>query len=395
MTSSPPSPARAPRLARALALTALALAACSESKTAVGTDAGSGITFDAGPDLGAPDLGPDLSGPPASGNVGAPCTGDGECTGGAQCAPAPDFPGGYCTQLCGDVDCPTGSACTPIDGRGTMICLDECDPAAATRQCRMGYGCAPTMFGPAVCVPGCTDDTDCTGGTVCDPSGGFAGACYSPDASVGDACTDDAMCPSGGFCFAEAFGGWPDGMCILFGCDATDGTGCPEGATCIPGRRSGLCVSDCATDGDCRAGYRCADNAALAGTRYCAPVLAAADIGQPCSGMDGVACAGGSCLREIDTGYPGSYCAQNGCTPGASASGCPGDTVCVADGTTNRCLDACAAEADCRDGYACTPVDPSAMSGPSYCKPACTMNVQCVNDGATCDTATGLCAPPP
>jgi hypothetical protein len=378
-----------------VAVAALALTACSESKTADGTDAGPGITFDAGPDLGPPDLGPDLAAPPSGGSIGAACTDDTECSGDGQCAPAPDFPGGYCTQLCGDTDCPTGSACTPIDGMGTMICLDECDPAAAVRQCRMGYGCAQTMFGPAVCVPGCTDDTDCTGGTVCDPTGGFAGSCYSPDASIGDACTDDAMCPAGGFCFAEDFGGWPGGACIGFGCDAAANTGCPAESVCIPGRRGGLCVADCATDGDCRTGYRCAANPSGTDTRYCAPLLDARDVGQPCSSRDGVACAGGSCLREVDTGYPGSYCALNGCTPGATDTGCPGDTLCVADGTTNRCLDACAAEADCRDGYACTPVDATSTGGPSYCKPACTMNVQCVNDGATCNTMTGLCTPPP
>jgi len=374
---------------------ALSAAACSESTTGDEPDLGPGITFDAGPDIGTPDLGTDLGPLPVAGNVGAPCESGAECTADAQCIPAPDFPSGYCTILCGDVDCPSGSTCTPIDGRGTMICLDECDPAATSRECRAGYGCAETMFGPAVCIPGCTDDTDCTGGTICDTSGGGGGQCYSPDASIGDACEDEAMCPAGGFCFAEGFAGWPGGACTQFGCDAAAGTGCPADATCIQGRRGGLCFADCAIDADCRAGYRCADNSARAGTRYCGPILATADIGQACSGMGTVACAGGNCLREIDTGYPGSYCSQNGCALGTTPSGCPGDTLCVADGTVNRCLDACAADADCRDGYTCAAIDAADPASLMYCKPACTMDVQCVNDGATCTVATGLCAAPP
>lgn len=377
----------------AAALCAIVGTACSSSKTADMPDMGPGITFDAGPDLGGPDLGPDLAGPPPAGNVGAPCEAAMDCTGDAACIPAPDFPGGYCTIDCAAVDCPTGSLCVPVD-RTNTICLDECDPAAATRQCRAGYGCAETMFG-AICVPGCTDDTDCPTDTQCDTSGGNGGSCYAPGASVGDACVDDTMCPAGGFCYAEDFAGWPGGACVQFGCDAASGSGCPADSTCIPGRRSGLCVADCMIDADCRTGYRCADNAALAGTKYCAPILAASDIGQPCSGMAGVACAGGNCLREIDTGYPGSYCAQNGCTPGATGTGCPGDTLCVVDGTTNRCLDTCAAEADCRDGYACTPVDATEPTSPMYCKPACTLDAQCVNAGATCNLVTGLCVPPP
>lgn len=381
------------RLLCAAALCATLGTACSTSKTAPTTDMGTGITFDAGPDLGVLDLGPDFGGLPPVGEIGASCEIDTDCAAGGMCIPASDFPGGYCTLDCAMIDCPTGAICTPVGG-GSTYCLDECDPTAATRSCRAGYGCAATMVG-SVCVPGCSDDTDCSGGTLCDTTGGNGGQCYTPGASVGDPCADDSLCPAGAFCFAEAFSGWPAGMCVVMGCDAAAGTGCPDGATCLPRGRMAICVSSCAMDSDCRAGYHCADNTALAGTKACVPILPPADIGQPCSAAGGVSCAGGSCLREASTGYPGSYCAQNGCTLGAVGSGCPGDTLCVADGATNRCLDACTAEADCRDGYACTQADPADPAAGSYCKPACTLDAQCVNTGATCVTATGLCTPPP
>ena len=376
------------------ALCALLASACSESTTAGEPDLG-GITFDAGPDLGGPDLGPDLAGPPGGGNVGAACETTTDCTGIAQCAPEPDFPGGYCTIDCTADDCPTGSACTPV-GRDSAICLDECDPAAATRECRTGYGCANTMGGASVCIPGCTDDTDCADGTVCDTTAN-GGACYTEGSAIGDACLDSAMCTAGGFCYAEDFQGWPGGACSEFGCDPTDGTGCPAGAICGPGfRGNGLCFAACMLDTECRTGYRCAVNPGVPGTKFCAPILNAADVGQACSGRDGVACAGGNCLREIDTGYPGSYCAQNVCTPGAAVSDCPGDSVCVLDGATSRCLDSCTLPTDCRAGYGCLPVDGTAPAGPLYCKPACTLDAQCVNMGSTCNLTTGLCvaAPP-
>jgi hypothetical protein len=382
------------RLFFAAALCALVGTACSSSKTTPPTDLGTGITFDAGPDLGPQDLGSDFGGFPPPGDVGAACEAPTDCTAtDAMCIPATDFPGGYCTIDCTAADCPVGSVCMQV-GPSTSYCLDECDPASATRQCRTGYGCAETAMG-SVCVPGCSDDTDCTGGTLCNVDGN-GGQCYTPGSNVGDPCTGDALCPAGAFCLSEDYYGWPAGMCVTMGCDAVAGTGCPTGSTCTArGSRMTICVAACTVNADCRTGYECLHPTGTTGAGNCSPILPPGDIGQPCSAAGGVSCAGGSCLREASSGYPGSYCTLNGCTPGTTGSGCPGDTLCVADGTTNRCLDACTANSDCRDAYTCTPIDPADVTLGQYCKPSCTLDTQCVNAGATCTVATGRCTPPP
>ncbi|RLB45323.1 MAG: hypothetical protein DRJ42_30175 [Deltaproteobacteria bacterium] len=235
---------------------------CSESTTA---EPDSGISFmppDVGPDTGT--ASPDGAAPDAgevSGDIGIVCMSDGDCD--VFCASEDQgFRDGYCTSYCDeDNPCPDGSTCLRA-GPSQSICFAGCDPAAEERSCRAGYGCAvsPRIPDP-VCIPGCTDDTDCDADRTCNPSSG--GNCFNPEATWGDACDDHAACPDTAFCFAEAFrGGWPSGMCVAFGCDpmATDGGGCPTETVCIPlGRPDfGACVPSCETDENCRDAYTCA-----------------------------------------------------------------------------------------------------------------------------------------
>ena len=401
----------------ALALGTVA-AGCGDSHTS-GDDAGPDITFDATPGTDSGPVTEDGGG--MAGDIGEPCSGMGDCD--SFCIGESDgFPGGYCTAPCGEgAECPDGSSCTPV-GRGMSICLADCEPGAAERSCRAGYGCASSFMIPApVCLPGCTDDSDCPDGTMCDPDGGFSGAgsCFDPSAGFGDACMESTECPADGFCLEESFAGWPGGACIGFGCDVDANTGCEDDAQCIPsGRGGGLCIDGCETADDCRDGYECTTSDDYPDRKFCGPGCTTDDqcsdgrvcnpgtgtcdvpfdpdeLGQPCS-TDEDACAGGTCLTEFESGQPGSYCTYVGCDPtladgDGGADGCPGDGVCVDAGTEGICLDGCADEVDCRADYACVPSDPTDDTSPTACLGACETDDACANDDFECNLGTGLC----
>lgn len=401
----------------------LALAACSTSTT-VGPDGSTGdagdggliITFDAGPDVGPVDFGTD-----AGSSIGHPCTSDADCPG-AMCD---TMITGYCISDCsGGGTCPANAVCVNVGFGGMAYCLPTCDPTATPRQCGMGYGCGMTMEGN-VCLPGCTDDTDCAAGTMCDPTAGGngAGACFTPGSHVGDACTMDTMCPSAGVCLDEENYGEPGGACVTQGCDAGSGAGCPGDAVCRPQRfGGGLCFDGCTVDTDCRTAYRCLADATYPTRHYCAPgctssaqctfagnvcnpttgacapPLTTSDIGGNCgSRMATVACDGGSCFSENTTGFPYSYCSYLGCTPGGTECG-TGNVCATALRTgTHFCLDGCTTTTDCRAGYACLPSDRADSASPLACQPACTADSQCqmrMTGMNHCNTGTGLCTQP-
>jgi hypothetical protein len=394
----------------------LAAVGCSESHQ---NEEDTGIILpDSGPVDGGQDAGPN---PP--GSIGAECSSEVDCTGeGAIClSDAQLLPNGYCTQDClGGGECPAGSTCLQLS-RTEAYCFDECNPDAESRECRSGYGCSrPGPSLPAsVCIGGCTDDSDCGSGLRCDPAGSVAGACYSPDASFGDACMQDETCPMGGFCYAEGFGGWPMGACIGFGCDLAANAGCTGDAQCLPSPfgGDGMCVDGCTSDADCRMsdGYACRPSAShpermacqpacmrdsqCAGDSVCNPALGTCDdpfesnqLGAMCSRREG-GCTGGSCLTESGTGFPGAYCGYVGCTLGDDSSCPPGGACAPGAGGLNICLRGCTTATDCsRAGYHCDAIDPTGATTNSLaCVPACQADAECVNDGFVCNLGTGLC----
>ena len=393
--------------------------ACSKS-TAAPEDAS--ITFDASrlPDAAQPgeDAGEDDATEPAS-LLGEACRSDADCDG----VCLDDFPGGYCTEDCsGTGECDGDGVCTRFGG-GTFLCLLACsdgeDPCA-----RPGYGCAAGRRFNNVCVEGCTEDSDCPEGLLCDPLGGFSGegSCHDPDGQLGDACTSEEQCPLESTCLGEGFSGFPGGACIGFGCNFDDNTGCPEGAVCIPSQQGeGLCLQSCENSDDCRTAYSCDPstsypdrlfcNAACTSSDQCSdgqvcnPALGTCDVpfdpnelGEPCSTSFG-ACRGGSCLSEFESGYPGSSCIYVGCDPNMNddSDGCPGDGVCVQreNAEDGFCIAPCGG--GCRTGYSCRMVDPDNSARGQGCFPACTSNAQCANDGTdgapdfSCNPGTGLC----
>jgi len=391
---------------------------CGESH---GSETDAGITFDAVPprDTGTPDTGP----PAPEGPIGMMCSASADCGDGGFCVGESDgFPGGYCTTTCGDgVECPAGSICVQVD-MTTSWCLDSCDATATERTCRAGYGCATSFDLPGpVCLPGCSDDTDCPTDRMCDPEGGFSGegVCFDPSARFGDECASETDCPSGASCASEGFFGWPGGVCAGFGCNPASTGECPTDSVCVPGGRfGGMCVGGCTTDADCRTLYECAPVPDHPELSYCAPncnrdadcspgrvcnralgtcnvALDPAELGVACSSSRRL-CRGGTCLTETDSGLPGSYCTYIGCDPDAAdaTDGCPGDGVCLRiDADTAMCLDGCATDADCRPEYACRPADPADPASTTACRPACELDTECANMGFECNLGTGLCRP--
>ncbi len=398
---------------------------CSEPHPA--TDAGTDatVTLDAPPasEAGA-DATPDGSPVPGPGEVGAACSDAADCDGDI-CIGEEDegYPEGYCSSTCaGDMTCPEGSVCVPL--RIIPQCLDACDRAGAPKQCRPGYGCATSPYLPQpVCMPGCEVDADCSEGLRCDPAGDFLrnGRCYDPAAQIGQACSTDRECPISSVCRSERHVGWPGGSCVgLVECNYEENTGCPGDAHCLTIGVSGTrCVDGCETDGDCRDGYTCrAPNESRPDRKVCSPACSSDD---ECTVDDyvcyrgegtcrppfdpseyGIACAprpnscmGGTCLFESESGLPGSYCAYLGCDPtqADAGDGCPGDGVCwqpEADATPT-CMAPCDEDGNCREGYACSDVDPARPERGKACLPACTSDAQCVGDGFTCDMASGRC----
>lgn len=395
------------RFALPFALLALAaLIGCSESSTVEDM----AIRFDASPqpDLGPPDLGPLPPGPGDSCTSAADCE-TGECIG--------EWPDGYCTSGCStNEDCGERGTCVEA-GRGSNICLVNCDPETA-EPCRAGYGCTSDPRIGNVCIPGCTEDADCSGGAQCDVTGGQfgEGSCFDPESSIGDACGTEEECPAGGFCLAEDFAGWPAGACISGGCDYGTGMGCPDGAVCAEGGGGGFCLAGCETSDDCRDEYACeadpthpermscrpacTSDDACAGGSVCNPALGTCDapfedgqLGDSCDRSGG--CTGGTCLREFDTGLPGAFCTYVGCTVGADAEdGCPDDGVCVEGEEDDLCFAGCETSDDCRDGYACRAVDPDDATRGMGCFAACENDAVCANDGFSCNVGTGLCTEP-
>ncbi|MBX3249861.1 MAG: hypothetical protein KF901_21970 [Myxococcales bacterium] len=386
---------------------------CGESSE---LDPDAGIVFDAS----RPDVQPEMDAPPPR-TVGEACRGAGDCGEGEMCIG--EFPGGYCTMACGT--CPDASTCVQFGG-GSAFCLADCDPRAE-RPCRAGYGCTTDPRIGNVCIPGCTDDSDCASGTICDPNGGSAGegSCHDPDARYGDACMQDEQCPVATFCFGESFGGWPNGACIGFGCDPDTNTGCGEGGTCVPSTGGdGLCVASCTGEGDCRDGYSCVEgsdgrrsclpscstNADCTGGRVCNAALGTCNVpfddsqlGAACT-FRRSSCRGGTCLTEFESGFPGAHCAYYGCDVNAAddaSDGCPTNGVCADIGADGVCLLRCDADEDCtRSGYRCRDVDASNPARGRGCFPACEGDEVCANDGSggaprfECNEGTGLCTYP-
>jgi hypothetical protein len=320
--------------------------------------------------------------------VGDKCTTGGTCPPGGVCA-ADVAGGGYCTADCTKSGiCPAGATCAPASDT-LKICLKTC---AQPSHCRAEHVCLS-----GVCVPRCTQDSDCDSGS-CDVASGLCGG-----SKVGAGCTKDTDCGAApAFCDT----GLPGGYCSR-PCGGPMNVTCPDTANCISGGGSGACLKACATSTDCRTGFLCSDLGGAkscvprctlnsdcavgyrceAGTGACVAGPPPGTAGGPCTGdADCTALGGGAFCALASGGFPGGYCSA-ACENAACVS--PG--VCVpASATESNCLAPCTVPADCRADYTCF-----AFQAAGVCLPRCTSDAECMDPRPVCDLATGYCAARP
>lgn len=148
-------------------------------------------------------------GGPVAGAIGAPCSGDGDCTdAGAKCiTDAQGWPNGYCAVAdCETAGCPSGSECFKMTS-GNTFCLKTCGDSS---ECASAYACDPSA---GACVPGCSNDSECESTEVCNPK---TLNCEAKPCTTGS-------CPSGLQCDSAS------GKCIP---DAGNGPGPGPGPDC-------------------------------------------------------------------------------------------------------------------------------------------------------------------
>jgi hypothetical protein len=356
--------------------------------------------------------------------VGIACVDDTQCPMGGACLveDGDGWPGGSCVLPGCDAmanNCPgTGSTCIPLTGvfgPPQGYCLESC---VHTSDCRVGYTCtASTVFPDRhYCTAGCTTNGQCSGGRVCNIG---LGTCDVPfTGTIGAMCQrfDPTTCP-GGSCISERSGGYPNAMCTYAGCSATEP--CPGNAVCSPRpfpSTTSVCYASCSSDTQCRTGYHCRpsdpSNAGSAracvpsctmnsdcvntgdtcnlGTGLCAAAFTAANLGMACTSDS--TCAGGHCMTEAASGYPGGMCVFPGCAlSGTGGAACPASSTCIddhyGDPTIGVCAPTCTSSTSCRAGFSCAAVGTTTTMA---CQPMCT-TASCAT-GRTCNTTTGLCS---
>lgn len=278
-------------------------------------------------------------------------------------------PGETCDGDC-RTSCSDNNACTADSISGSPSTCDVVCTNTRITACQTGDGCCPSgctystdrdcPCTPAVCGSAgreCGSPADGCGGTLscgnC-PAGftcsNFTCVPVSSGGNIGDACTQDVDCPTGGYCGTNP--NFKDGYCSKSCMLDND---CPGGSHC--GNKSngtGECLKNCTTDNDCRSGYECwnydGDQMPIS---ECAPSgVGTKPVGASCQGV--WECDGGtlaSCL--VNDAQTATYCSVD-CD--SIANPCPTGSVC--DGSLFL-GGICLAECDpnnptCRTGFSCT-----------------------------------------
>jgi hypothetical protein len=355
--------------------------------------------------------------PGPSGHIGDACAHDWQCPSGTSCRSVTasgnaTYTGGYCTHPCGvgGRDCATGSSCvTGLSGFGETdgLCLADCSSSCRTSA---GYACYLTGAGDVCWVAPLP--------------------VLSPNAHVGDACTQPGDCGAwpqfGDTCLTETDRTFPGGYCTRLGCTSSNDCQAGDaGALCLERGLFTECVARCPEGGrgadagqsSCRDGYRCVaylkptldGGTEPSADGYCYPpeTLAPARTGEACASdaeCQVPAGAEGSCLPERlpdggATGYTGGSCTRYACLSNADCSST--DTaVCLAfagqASHLTQCFGSCTGpgtgRSSCRAGYACAPYAQldGGVAATGYCAPDCHVAGAGCEAGSSCGSA-GLC----
>jgi len=326
--------------------------------------------------------------------LGLGCSVDAGCHSGLCIAEARDgsgvsWSGGTCSEVCDTAHaCPAAFACVTFADE-SALCLGNC---AKSADCRAGYVCSSAV---GACLPDCRLGFSCGTSLGCDNA---TGACIPGTRAIGAACAGDSDCKSA-LCSPEqsASSGkvWAGGYCTQA---CSDAAACPDAAACLTyADGSAYCAAKCSADTDCRGGYVCSTSA-----KICLP-----DCRQGFSCGSALNCDGatGNCVGKMLA--IGAACTANGdcasavCTPSQSTSSgsawsggyctalcsattpCPSSATCITYSDGSACAARCAANADCRAGYVCSP-------GVGACLPDCRQGFSC-GSKLMCNSTTGTC----
>ncbi len=272
------------------------------------------------------------------------------------------------------------------------------------------FALAGLALGSMLSLTGCPTDTGATDAAL--PDAAFPDAMIYAASEMYGPCVIDEQCPGEGAICRSPLRGYPGGYCTVPCDDRTpcEGLGTQNNhcvqlngedrsyceVNCVNGRdcrnagdgysclaeqlpTGGLCIPVCNTDAQCGAGAACDTH-----TGRCVAAgeqRAGALTGEPCASND--ACASGACVPPAN-GFTGGYCVANCALPMGfntnsffdgtvlPSGGCPEDALCMpfngsfAARDLGVCLDGCATDGECRDGYFCRKDYQLQMGGPTF-----------------------------
>ncbi len=363
------------------------------------------------------------------------CTGNADCAvgthAGAICNLTVGTGHGSCMSLCNtDVDCPNKWCDNPIPGTNAGSCSTKiangiplahggacsaqqsalaqsecasgvCDPLTNLCGTSAGGNCmvnaSPSWCTTGVCVTQgplmatcqvCNSNTDCTDGTLCNPTsnqcvqcnvgidcGAGGQICASNNTCV--ACTNDYGAGTVASCQVLSKPFCASGACSTCSVNSDCTTGTHGGVVCDSA--TGACGAACSTSADCATGNWC-DNPTGGFAGVCSPKI---PNGQPLP-TDAATCT----LVNAALACVSGVCDGNGNVCGVSAgdSGCTQDSQCVTGvcitgtgGNAGKCL-SCNSSTDCAN-----------LNGTAVCNTITNLCVQC-NAFSDCSGATPVCS---
>jgi MYXO-CTERM domain-containing protein len=265
------------------------------------------------------------------------------------CTVYPPQNGGQGASCTNQANCTGGTVCEAPVGTNQRICTKDC--TAAGQACPNGFSCQPSTAGFA-CLPGSTTSdlcTFCANGSACS-----TGLCvFEPSNGMrwcSSNCTTDAQCGAGFTCKTASFGNY-----------------------CSP---NAMCASQCTGAAQCPVGFDC-----KMGT--CLPT---GKIGDRCE-ISGACNKCGTCVQDINDPSV-AFC--RGCCSGTLGDGqCASCTVSTCDNGST-----CQALSQNKD-KACIPTNSSGVCQPCSASAPCGTGLECVSGKchALCNPATpGACS---